>query len=122
MATREENIKKIESEVHAELELLTDEELDQISGGTYAECCEIDRIMEKDPAGKKYNMHIDIESNVVAYLRNELGIEAKMNGSFIDSILPWKTDQPAIYTEIKTGKSLGHSEVVSRAKAHAGIK
>lgn len=122
MATREENIKKIESQFEAELEKLTDEELDRISGGTEQEFHDLLAIMEKDPTGKKYDLHADREKNVVAFLRNELGIESNLNANFLDSFLPWRTEKPAIYTEIKTGKRLGHSEVVSRAKAHAGIK
>ena len=122
MTTREEKIQKIEAKFDAELEKLTDEQLEQIAGGTEQEFHDLLAIMEKDPTGKKYDLHADREKNVVAFLRNELGIESNLNANFLDSFLPWRTEKPATYTEIKTGNRLGHSEVVSRAKAHAGIK
>ena len=102
-------------------EILTDEQLDNISGGTWDEYRDLLGIKDKDPAGKKYKAHSDDEDNVVAYLRSELGIEANLNGSFWTMINPFKSDVPATYTDIKTGKRLAHSQVCRRARIHAGL-
>lgn len=102
-------------------EIMTFKQLDLVSGGTWDEYRDLLQIMKKDPAGKKYNLHLDDEDNVVSYLRNELGIAAQLNGGFINNFNPFTDNLPAVYTDMKTGKSLGHTQVMRRARIHAGL-
>ena len=116
MANREENLKKI----NAELEMLSDDELEKIAGGTVGELEDLTKAMlDKWPVLEKLGIgaaHTPGTNHLLAkeisnILRNDMGIEANIN-------LGWGglgiSSDPNTYKEISTGKSLSHSEVLSR--------
>ena len=101
-------------------ELLNDAQLDNISGGTWDEYWEIRKAACRDKKYNKYAFHIDGEDDATDYLRGELGIEANLNGSFLDALNPFKTSEPATYKEISTGKRLAHSQVLRMIRLRTG--
>ena len=100
------------------------EELDLVSGGTYKEYTELRDIINDGGVyarnsykkWQSHRTHFDDEDNVVDYLREELGIKADLHGSFKDYVNPLAKSIPAEYTDMKTGKSLSHTEVVNRVR------
>ena len=76
MATREENLKKI----NEEMEMLTDDELDQVAGGTVQECIG-DKNFLKDMGVYKDNPSQDYRQNVVdAWYNSGVMVNARTNG------------------------------------------
>ena len=114
MATREENLKKI----HEELEKLTDDELDQIAGGTVSEYKELQDLFgyEKKSlygprfVGKKYSVGKS-DKWIASWLKDNLNIDAEINTS---SWLPWSNGDPNVYK--RNGESLTHAQVIAEVK------
>ncbi len=103
-------------------EILNDAQLDSVSGGTWDEYHDLLGRVKNDKAWRKYNgLHFDYEKNVVAFLRNEMKIDANLNGGFLDSLNPFVDDKPATYRDMETGKYLSHSQVVRRINLRAGF-
>ena len=115
MTTREENLKKI----NAELEKLSDEELENVAGGTVGELEDLTvALVSKWPAIAgmgKVDAHIPgankvIASAVESILEKDLGISANINLGVGGTGIFSKSNT---YTDIATGKRLSHSEVLS---------
>ncbi|MBR1646421.1 MAG: hypothetical protein IJ685_06555 [Selenomonadaceae bacterium] len=82
MATREENLKKINDQ----LEMLSDDELDNVSGGYLSETIDIVSAIGPVASGHGTNEKGYLRlSSVARYLRNRYGIEATLGGTIEES-------------------------------------
>ena len=114
MATREENLKKI----NAELEKLSDDELDKVSGGTVGEYDELRDLfgtVKRRVVGRRRSVHtfegrLDDEE-IKSWLRSNLNIDAQIN---YKRWFPWQDGDPNVYT--RNGQSLTHEQVVAEVK------
>lgn len=102
---------------------LMDAELEKVSGGSMVEFLELRIICKGNSANSKnawnkHDTHLFDQENVQDYLREELGIRAKLNGSRLNWFNPFGSERPAEYTDMKTGKAISHQEVVRRAEAY----
>lgn len=88
MATREENLKKI----NASLELLSDEELDQVAGGTYRQTADDSHYLHKlDPTFAEISETELVFTSKGSYEKSlvkkwaEYGVEAEINSGPVNS-------------------------------------
>ena len=116
MATREENLKKINDQ----LEQLNDEELEKIAGGTVNELDDLTTAMvSKWPAIAtlgKVAAHTPGLNRILAneaenILKRDLGIEASISLGFLGTGLG---SDPNSYRDLATGRGLSHAEVLDR--------
>ena len=115
MATREENLKKI----NEGLELMSDEELEKVAGGTVGELADLAGAMADFPVIKQIGVGVAhtpganyaLAAAVADILKNQMGISADISLGFAGTGL---NSDPNTYTEISTGKRLSHSEVLDR--------
>ena len=121
MATREENLKKI----NEQLEQLTDEQLDQVAGGTVKEYEEICSAMANNPILKSIletGSHVPISNQVDKVLvedilKVEMGIKADISLGFLGTGLGSKSNT---YKDLRNGgRSMTHAEVINRIKQYA---
>ena len=121
MATREENIKKINDE----LEKLSDEELNQVAGGTYDEWLELAKFFPSGGGGAgvgsggslgfsgSYKTYKD-EDWIKDWLKRNLNIEAEIDGT---RFLFYRGSRN---TYTRNGESLTHEQVVKEVRAIRG--
>lgn len=124
MATREENLKKI----NEGLELMSDEELDQVAGGTVGELSEIFKAFSDNPFLKGVldtGAHIPVFNDMMAkgtvgmWMKDKLGIEAKFHTGLVGTgFLSSKNE----YTDMYTGSPLTHEQVIDCIKSYCGTK
>lgn len=115
MTTRAENIKKINDQ----LEMLTDEQLDQVAGGTVKQFEEICGAMAKNPTLKALlegTSHIPLGNlasrDIVEHiLKDKLNIDADISLGWGGTGLFSKDNK---YTDLSTGQSISHQEVLHR--------
>ena len=117
MATREENLKKI----NEELEQLSDEELDKIAGGTYSETQSLRKAIGEvvtvhgftgnfnNPVTFKRNLFID---EVAPYLKKTYGIDSKLDCGEYDSASHDFVTEGGANKYSLNGKSLTHQQVL----------
>lgn len=120
MATREENIKKI----NTELDKMTEEELDKVAGGTLTEYNELVRAVSKDSSTYSRicanriagNSDLASKSVVEDFLEKKLWISADISvGVFGTGLF----SSANTYKDLRNGgKSLTHAEVISRINAY----
>ena len=122
MANREENLKKI----NAELEQLTDDQLEQIAGGTVTEYREICNAFANNPILKGV---LEIPENVPLanlmskgdfenILKKYMGIDADISLGFLGTGLG---SAPNTYKDLRNGgRSMTHAEVIDRIE-HYGF-
>ena len=117
MTTREENLKKI----NAELEQLSDEELEKVAGGTVGELEDLTKAIVSNPTLQflgKANSHIPGANRLVAdavegILKDHLNIDADISlGAFGTGAGSAKNT----YRDMETGKYMTHAEVLDRIK------
>ena len=116
MANREDNLKKIDDEI------MSDEELDNVAGGTIGELEDLAvALMKKLPTSSSLwvgpasahipGMNVVLGDAVLLILEKSMGIHARLSlgvaGTGFNS-------EKNTYTEISTGKSLTHKEVIDR--------
>ncbi len=116
MATREENIQKINNQ----LEQLSDEELEQVAGGSQDELAQLVRAMrDNKKVGFDEGEYLFGSLERWEYLANQrldkLGINADIHWSIFST-----TDCPNSYTDKANGKTLTHQEVLDRIKNYKG--
>lgn len=116
MATREENLKKINDE----LEQLTDEQLELVAGGSQNELAELVRAMRDNKnVGFSEGDYLFGSLSRWEYLATQkldkLGVNANINWSIFSV-----TASPDSYTDKATGKSMTHAEVVDLIKNYKG--
>ena len=118
MANREENLKKI----NAELEKLSDEELEKVAGGTVGELEDLTgamlsnwSVLEKFGKGAAHvpgTNHL-LAREITNILKNDLEISADID-------LGWggtgMGSGANTYKDISTGRKLSHGEVLDRIK------
>ena len=99
MATREENLKKINDE----LEKLDDEQLDQVAGGSQSENLELRETLLHDS-----KMHLVITSDEMLknVLRTKFGIDADIHND----------GKPNSYIDRAMQESMSHEEVLDLIK------
>ena len=115
MATREENLKKI----NAGLEAMSDEELEQIAGGTVGELEDLTKAMVNNPVLKglgKFSAHVPRANGLVAdeiekILSEQLNIDANISLGLFGTGLGSKKN---IYRDMQTGQYITHQEVLDR--------
>ena len=117
MATREENIKKI----NEELEKLSDDELDKVAGGTVGELRELAlKLVEKESGFYKVlgavESHVPFANRVVAdaiefYLQKRYGINATIGRGIFGTGYLSKNNT---YMDERTGRIMTHQEVLDR--------
>ena len=116
MATREENLKKINDE----LKKLSDEELDEVAGGTTNEWGELARYFHKRyhsnaPRNSwKHTWRHLTTGEIERYLDRD-GIEAKVYKNNWYNLFGIGADKN-VYKDKNTGESLTHEEVMARLK------
>ena len=118
MATREENIKKINDE----LEKLSDEELDLVAGGTNGEYKELRDLLPQIKRIGKYpalgGFHDCMKPNEVSdWLKENLNIDAQIDNG------PWynpfdSAGNPNFYS--RNWQSLTHAQVIAEVKNFLG--
>lgn len=92
-----------------------------MSGSTWNEYRQVLTKVRDDKAWKRYSgLHFDNEDNVVAFLRKEMKIKADLNGSILDEINPFATNEPATYRDMITGKALSHGQFLRRIELRMG--
>ena len=117
MANREENLKKI----NAELEQLSDEDLEKVAGGTVGELEDLTKAVLDNPVLKAlgtFETHVPGVNRLVAnemekILKNNLNIEADISLGFLGTGLG---SDPNTYKDLATGKNITHQEVLNRIK------
>ena len=121
MADRKENLKKI----NEELEKLSDDELEQVAGGTIGEFkdliqaitenVKIPEIVKKLGVAEANVPIINktIASGIESILQDRYGIDADIRLGMLDIGIFSKNNK---YTDIATGKSLTHQEVLKRIR------
>ena len=121
MSSREENLKKINDQ----LEQLTDDELDQVAGGTVREYEEICSAMANNPILKSIletGSHVPISNQVDKVLiedvlKVEMGIKADISLGFLGTGLG---SDPNTYKDLRNGgQSMTHAQVINRIKQYA---
>ena len=100
-------------------EILNDEQLEGVAGGTNAEYGGLCDAINQNPAfGAKMSGFGDL-GNVQEILRDKLGIDAKINVNF-GLLLPGQ--KPAlkdnVYKDAQTGETLTHEDVLNRIAAY----
>ena len=120
MATREENLKKINDE----LEKLSDEELDNVAGGTNGEYKELRKLLPTTLKSRKMRYHGTVSTNhmmnpdeVSGWLKENLNIDAQIDNG------PWynpfdSAGNPNVYS--RNGQSLTHAQVMAEVKNFVG--
>ena len=103
-------------------EMLTDDELDNVAGGTVGELEDLASAMADFPVIKQIGVgvaHIPganhaLAAGVADILKNQMGIRADIDLGWGGTGL---NSDPNTYTEISTGRRLSHSEVLNRIKS-----
>ena len=93
---------------------MNDMELENVAGGTHREMVELHSAMAKNPS--KLGTHIPgiseiTKSHIIDRLKDEYGIEAHIDIGWLGLGIASENNT---YKDIKTGKSLTHSEVMKR--------
>ena len=118
MATRKENIKKI----NAELEKMSDEELEAVAGGTVGEFEELTKAIVSNPTLKKlggFDSHVPALNGLLAnqvekFLQDNLQIDADISLGFLGTGAGSKNNK---YVDMTTGKYISHEEVLKRIES-----
>lgn len=116
MATREENLKKINDE----LEAMSDEELDNVAGGTYKEYHELDELLPYSDDNFTFgNTIVKSPEYIHDWLKSNLNIDAEINIGFsMDDYGNIYDNIANVYT--RNGQNLTHEEVIKECKAFLG--
>lgn len=86
-------------------ELMTDDELDQVTGGSSAECCNITEHILKSSLENEYNGSPLDGKYLKTFLSEKFGIEAEIDANGLT---------PNKYKDILTGKTLSHGDVLDK--------
>ena len=103
-------------------ELMSDEELDGVAGGTVQEYRELrglfdpEIIVVRNKLGGEYEEEIyKSDDDIRSWLKYNLNIEATFN---YKRWFPWQDGDPNVYT--RNGESVSHAQVIKEAKAKLG--
>ena len=111
MATREENLKKLNDE----LEKLSDEQLEQVAGGTSDESFELMDVL-KAVAGKSIVKHATDSKSIATYLKEHYNIDATINFGIYDAAdHDYTRGEVNIYS--RNGEKLTHRDVLNIIRA-----
>ncbi|MBR3747720.1 MAG: hypothetical protein IKN27_12245 [Selenomonadaceae bacterium] len=99
-------------------EILSDEELDNVTGGTIFEYDHLSKLLKPQSSDGLITPDLT-QDDVKNWLKTNLNIDAKINTEVLFDYYGRTCEIPNVYTQ--NGKTISHDDVVKQCKAFLGI-